>query len=147
MTTSDKSPFSWASVDLAKSTAEAFSKECRDSPRYRCSGTAEIAEPGSAVKHSGQLRDLSLTGCRILSTSLAGLAVSAPVEVLLDIDGLKLRLPARVVRIGKQEGTALRFGHLSPRNADLIHQVSKEVAARAKESAKKDAKAAGTKAK
>jgi hypothetical protein len=141
MTTSGKPPITWATVDLAKSTAEAFSKECRDAPRFRCSGIAEIAVPGAPMLQSGQLRDLSLTGCRILTASTTGLAKSTAVEVLLDIDGLKVRLPARVVRNSKQEGTALRFGMLSPRNADLIYQVSNEVAAKADEAAKKDAKA------
>ena len=140
MTTSGKPPITWASVDLAKSTAAAFSKDCRAAPRYRCSGVAEIAVPGAPVSHSGQLRDLSLTGCRILTASTVELPKSTAVEVLLDIDGLKVRLPAKVIRNDKREGTALRFGTLSQRNSNLIYQVSNEVAAKAQ--AAENAKAA-----
>jgi len=131
MTTNGKPSITWASVDLAKSTAEAHRTESRSAPRYRCSGIAEIAVPGSSASHTGQLRDLSLTGCRIISASFTPLPKSTAVEVLLDIEGLKVRLPAIVVRSEKGEGTALRFGPLSKRNADLIYQVSSEVAAKA----------------
>jgi hypothetical protein len=142
MTTSDKPPITWASVDLAKSTAAAFSTESRNAPRYRCSGVAEIGLPGAATSQSGQLRDLSLTGCRIISPSFTPLPKSTAVEVLLDIDGFKLRLPATVVRSEKGEGVAMHFGPLSRRNADLIYQVSSEMAAKAEALANKEAKAA-----
>lgn len=141
MTTSARPPTTWATVDLAKSTEKAFSKECRGAPRFRSSGAAEIAVPGAAASYRGQLRDLSLTGCRILMSSPTDLAKSTAVEVLLDIDGLKVRLPAQVVRNKKDEGVSLRFGSLSLRNSNLISNVTNEVAAKADEAGRKEKQA------
>ena len=58
-----------------------------------------------------QLRDLSISGARVLSDPL--LVADDAIRIALEIDGEQLELPGRVVRAGDL-GAGIRFDALKP---------------------------------
>jgi hypothetical protein len=87
-------PGTHAPVSPAVAEPAADSKERRQSPRYKCEGSAEFRVDGSDVRTWGTLTDLSLHGCYIEMT--ATYPVGAVVNLGLELHGLHVDMKGEV---------------------------------------------------
>src|SRR6266436_4744551 len=76
---------------------KAGSSERRQSPRYKCQGSAEFRVEGSDVRTWGTFTDLSMHGCHIKMT--ATYPVGAVVNLGLGLNGLHVNVKGEV-RVG-----------------------------------------------
>jgi hypothetical protein len=110
-------------IILAKET---LGRERRKHQRFECEGDADVVEVESGRHYSGEMKDLSLTGCYIKSVANLDLKRQADVELHLCVDGDPLTAPARVIVVRPDSGAAFEFLPVDPRMRDmLIHLIQK----------------------
>jgi hypothetical protein len=96
--------------------------ERRKQQRFDCEGPAEVVDLESGFLYRGEVKDLSLTGCFIVSPAKLDLARRTDVEISLSVNGDSLNTPARLIVVRPQSGAAFEFAPLDPetRNAVLV---------------------------
>jgi hypothetical protein len=99
---------------LAGAAAEAetaATSERRRSRRYSCSGFAEVLvmRPESLVR--GEVRDISQTGCRILTKAYMHVERRSQVDIRFMLNGHHYHTSARVMAILPGAGVGLEFAH------------------------------------
>lgn len=90
-------------------------RERRKQQRFACSGPAEVLELESRFFYQGQIKDLSLTGCYVM-TGAAELELDphADVQLCLSVDGDSINTPARVIMVRPASGAAFQFLPIDP---------------------------------
>jgi len=94
-------------------------REKRKQQRFQCSGTAEVVWPDASdgceeETFEGEIRDLSLTGCYILSQAHLDLDRRSYVKLSLCVDGDSFTTPARLIMARAESGAAFEFVPVDP---------------------------------
>ena len=103
------------------------SDERRNTPRFPCGGTGEVIVLGGALRFSGELLDLSATGCRLATEVMFTLERGTRVEVAMVVNGTHFRVAGGVRSNHKVRGVGLEFMNVSARGARLIHELIAEL--------------------
>jgi PilZ domain-containing protein len=93
--------------------------ERRRSPRFSCTGRAEINRlPSSGILLTGTIRDLSLHGC-FVDTSLP-IDCGSRAEIVVRVNAASFRAVGEVRAIRGRSGAALEFVHMSAGGKDSL---------------------------
>jgi hypothetical protein len=99
----------------------------RRSPRFRCIGQANITLlPSDGVFLPGTIRDLSLGGCHLDTTSPIGYGVRA--EIVAHVNDGSFRAVGEVKGIRGESGVCLEFVQLSSAGKDMLADLLEELA-------------------
>jgi hypothetical protein len=109
----------------------AASDKRRNTPRFPCWGTGEVIVLGGALRFTGELLDLSATGCRLATKVMFTLERGTRVEVAMLVNGVHFRVAGGVRSNHKVRGVGLEFMNVSPRRARLIQGLILELRAKA----------------
>jgi c-di-GMP-binding flagellar brake protein YcgR len=94
---------------------KAGGRERRKQHRFACAGPAEVLAIESRSFYRGEIKDLSLTGCYVLTgTARLELDRLADVQLCLCVNGDLLDTPARVVMVRPESGAAFQFLPVDP---------------------------------
>ena len=85
--------------------------ERRRSRRFPCKGVAEGLAHEPEILFRGEVRDMSLTGCLILTRAYLRIRPFTEVELSFLVNNNSYRTVARVVDIRRGEGVGLEFLH------------------------------------
>ncbi len=96
----------------------------RQSPRYRCTGAAEILQRGSRWEW-GRVNDISNSGCYIEIVQL--LPIGSVVQLRLTIADTLLDIAANVVSNDPGIGMGMGFNALSQEQASQLAQIVKRI--------------------
>lgn len=110
--------------------ASALINERRRMPRYPCEGAGEVMVLGGALHFSGEVRNLSATGCYLATEVVFTLERGTQVEVVMTIDGVHFRVAGGVRSNHRVRGVGLEFMNVSPRCARLIQELVEELEAK-----------------
>ena len=108
-------------------TSTKLAKERRGSRRFECDGMAEVTALGGALRFSGKISNLSLTGCYVNTDVPFDLERGTPVEISLGVGGLQFRVGAGVRVLHRGTGVGLEFVNVSPRSGRYIKQLISEL--------------------
>lgn len=103
------------------------SDERRITPRFSCGGTGEVIVLGGALRFTGELLDLSATGCRLATGVTFTLERGTRVEVAMVVNGTHFRVAGGVRSNHKIRGVGLEFMNVSARGARLIQELIAEL--------------------
>src|ERR1700683_2209500 len=87
----------------------ASGSERRLSPRFACEGFAEVFALETGFLFRGYMRDISQTGCFILSKAHSKLKRLAEVDVVFRLKGREYHNVARVMDVRAGKGVGLEF--------------------------------------
>jgi hypothetical protein len=96
-------------------------KERRRSPRFRCSGSAEVTTEGSPVRMWGTLTDISLRGCYVEMSST--FPVDTRVELILQALGIRFRAQGTVRISYPFLGMGILITQITPDQRALLEQL------------------------
>jgi hypothetical protein len=103
-------------------------KERRQSPRLRCSGSAEFRAEGSDVRMWGTLKDVSLHGCYVEMN--ATFPVNTKVDLVLKSFGIRIRTAGRVRATYPSRGMGICFADIEPCEQMQLKQLLAALAGR-----------------
>ncbi len=105
--------------------------ERRKMQRFDCRGPAEMMSIETHQLYRGEIKDLSLTGCYILTaTEKLDMDRRADVELCLTVNGDPLNTPARVLIVRPNAGAVFEFLPVDPEmRAALLVLIQKLAAA------------------
>lgn len=109
---------------------EASVKHRRDRRLYRrfnCEAPATVRLVSSGITLTGNIRDLSMTGCSIEFPKRFPVGVNVRLEVLFTLQGLPLTLPAVSRCIHSPKYIGIEFLHVSLRKRAAIAEVIAEL--------------------
>jgi PilZ domain len=95
--------------------------------RFPCEGAAEVIVLGGALCFSGEVRDLSATGCCIATKVMFTLERGTRVEVTLVVNRVHFRVAAGVRSNRIAQYVGLEFVNVSARCARLIQELIAEL--------------------
>lgn len=95
---------------------EKVGKERRRSPRYSCSGEAQMRIPPHVTTSKGDILDLSLEGCRIEFHAPQRIDRNQRVELLFNVNNL----PFHIVAIVRSKRNLREFGFEFPQMIERI---------------------------
>jgi len=107
--------------------AAPLAPERRKSRRYLCTGNAKVIVLGGALTCVGEIKDLSMVGCRVVTEVAFTLERGTQVEVVLAIERVNFRVAAGVRANHKTRGVGLEFMHLTTRCARLVNELIDEL--------------------
>ena len=100
----------------ASNGAEKVGKERRRSPRFDCSGEAQMRIPPHVTTSKGDILDLSLQGCRIAFYAPQKIERNQRVELLFNVNNL----PFHVVAVVRSKRNLKQFGFEFPQMIERI---------------------------
>jgi PilZ domain len=103
--------------------------ERRKTQRFACEGTGDVIVLGGALHFAGELRDLSISGCRLKMQAPFTLERGTRVEVLMEVNRVRFRVAAGVRATNRTQGLGLEFMDLSTRCIRLIQELIVELKA------------------
>lgn len=103
-------------------------KERRQSPRLRCSGSAEIRTAGSDVRTWGTVTDVSLHGCYVEMNTTS--PVGTKVDIVLKSFGLKIEASGTVRASYPFLGMGICFAEIEPVQQIQLKQLLAALAGR-----------------
>ena len=95
--------------------------------RFPCEGTGEVIVLGGALRFTGEVRDLSATGCCIATKVMFTLERGTRVEVTLVVNRVHFRVAAGVRSNQISQCVGLEFMNVSARCARLIQELIAEL--------------------
>jgi hypothetical protein len=99
----------------------------RKAPRFPCEGTGDVIVLGGALHFSGELRDLSASGCRLFTHLPFTLERGTQVEVVMVVNHVQFRVAAGVRVNHKSRGVGLEFVNMSARCGRLVSDLIAEL--------------------
>lgn len=117
-------------VDLPAAEAETANQEKRGSRRLSCDGSAEVSVLGGALRFTGKITNLSLTGCYVSTASHFNLERGTPVEIVMGLNRLQFRVAAGVRVLHRGAGIGLEFSNLSQRSNRYLKELMAELEAK-----------------
>jgi hypothetical protein len=118
-------------------------KERRQSPRLRCSGSAEFRVEGSDVRMWGTLTDISLHGCYVEMN--ATFPVDTKVDLVLKSFGIRIRIAGRVRATYPSLGMGICFADIEPGEQMQLKQLLAALSGRSTVYTAKSAEESGMK--
>jgi PilZ domain len=95
--------------------------ERRQSPRYKCEGSAEFRQEGSDVRTWGTFTDISLNGCYVEMT--ATFPVGTLVDLGLEIKGVRAQVKGEVRVVYPFLGMGIAFREVSEENRARLKEM------------------------
>lgn len=116
-----------SSADELPFKVRCLQDERRAQPRLRCKGTAEvrILRFGSSV--AGTIVDLSVGGCCVVTEGKFPPVEQPLVEVILSVNGSKLRMAGVVRNVKKDQRAGIEFIEVTRRKAQQIREFVREL--------------------
>jgi PilZ domain len=105
----------------------AASDERRKRPRFLCEGIGEVIVLGGALRFTGQIHDLSATGCRVVTEVMFSLERGTQVEMAMVVNKVHFRVAGGVRSNHRARGVGLEFMNVSTRCARLIQDLIAEL--------------------
>ncbi len=118
-------------------------KDRRQSPRLRCSGSAEVRAEGSDVRMWGTLTDISLHGCYVEMN--ATFPVNTKVDLVLNSFGIRIQTQGRVRATYPSLGMGICFADIEPLEHLQLKQLLAALSGRSAIPTAKSAEVAGMK--
>jgi PilZ domain len=103
-------------------------KDRRQSPRLRCSGSAEFRTAGSDVRTWGTVTDVSLHGCYVEMNTTS--PVGTKVDLVLKSFGIRIETPGTVRASYPFLGMGICFGEIEPVQQMQLKQLLAALAGR-----------------
>lgn len=119
-----------AMIERARAESESVSQSTEDrrkTERFPCAGSGEVIVLGGALRFTGEIRDLSATGCCLLTKVMFTLERGTRVEVTLVVNRVHFRVAAGVRSNRTTRCVGLEFMNVSPRCARLIQELIVEL--------------------
>jgi hypothetical protein len=110
--------------------AVAGSTDRRVTRRFPCEGTAEVIVLGGALCFTGQVQNLSATGCCVTTSVPFTLERGTQVEIVLVVNNIHFRVAGGVRSNHKVRGIGLEFMKVSARCARYIRDLIAELEAK-----------------
>jgi len=111
---------------------QAGGRDRRKQQRFVCTGPAEVLELESRCFYRGHLKDLSLTGCYVMTGSAElELDPHADVQLCLCVNGDSIKTPARVIMVRPESGAAFRFLPIDPEMRSALLMLIRKLSAQA----------------
>ena len=101
-------------------------QERRKSPRYKCTGSAEMRKDGAGLAIWGKVSDLCVGGCYVEIS--APLPVDTPLDVILSVCDEQLRTRALVRSNHPGFGMGMRFVEPAPEQAEILARIIQRLA-------------------
>jgi len=98
----------------------------RRHPRYACEGHAEVFVPHGALLFQGKILDLSLSGC-FIETPALNLERGTHVEVYFAARQMQFRVAGYIAVLYRRRGAGIAFRNLSPRRAQQVADLVREL--------------------
>jgi hypothetical protein len=111
----------------AAETQTAATNERRRSRRYSCSGFAEVLVLRHESLVRGEVRDISQTGCRILTKAPMHVERRSQVDIRFMLNGHHYHTSARVMAILPGAGVGLEFAHPSENIRESFASLARNV--------------------
>lgn len=106
-------------ADTNQTASAVTPKERRRARRFHCDGLVEVNRLPSTGKREGKLKDLSQHGCHIEMDR--PFPVPSYVEVMIRIDGMRLRLTG-TVRGSRETGMGIEFDQISASGKRVLQE-------------------------
>ncbi len=119
-----------AHISLAEAPPAPAFKERRASRRFPCDGVAEVIVLGGALRFTGQVRDLSATGCCLKTDLVFTLERGTQVEIVMMVNHVQFRVMGGVRSNHKVRGVGLEFINVSARCARFVRDLIVELEAK-----------------
>jgi PilZ domain-containing protein len=100
--------------------------ERRQSPRYKCQGSAQFCIKGSDIRTWGTLTDISLRGCYI--EMMATFPVGATVDLLLELNGVRAEVTGEIRVSYPCLGMGIAFREISDANRARLLEMLRTLA-------------------
>jgi hypothetical protein len=104
-----------------------FVTERRKTQRVPCEGKGEVIVLGGALQFSGEVRDLSVSGCLLETNKKFVLERGTQLEIVLDVNRVHFRVAGGVRSNSSSRGVGFEFMHLSSRSAEQLRQLVEEL--------------------
>jgi hypothetical protein len=114
-------------VEVEKESHSLSAQDRRKTPRFPCEGTGEVLVLGGALRFTGWVRNLSATGCCMLTKVIFPLERGTAVEVTLVVNRIHFRVAAGVRANHSARCVGLEFMDVSSRCARLIQDLIVEL--------------------
>ena len=114
-------------MDQAANSNGPKGRERREHPRQRTNLTAAIYSIGGRQKLNGQLKDLSLSGCRIRTDRPLDMAVSTRIEAGFYYLGMPFRVGGVIQGIYGPEEAGIRFVEVTERIQEKLRGLMEEL--------------------
>lgn len=112
----------------APTPAQAWDRsERRGYQRHRCSGTAQITQPGVAFPIWARVSDLSLGGCYL--ELIFTMPRHSPVELILTVNERRLAATGTVVTSHPGIGVGVRFNNMGDESRRVLHELIRGLSA------------------
>jgi PilZ domain len=98
----------------------------RRRPRYRCEGSAEFLTEGVDMRTWATITDMSLSGCYVELPATS--AVNTPVNLTLDVKGLRIRLKGIVRTSYPLLGMGIEFTDIPKQEKPLLDELLRRLA-------------------
>jgi hypothetical protein len=98
-------------------------RERRRHERFACDGLAEVVVFDPDLLFRGEIRDISLTGCYIVTRARLNLKRFAEVELRFSAGGQRLSSLARVMDVRPGKGVGIEFLPGDPRMDRRFHEL------------------------
>ncbi len=98
----------------------------RRMPRYGCRGGGEVRQPGMKTAVWGSLTDISRTGCYL--ETLTTLPRNAKCELMLNVEGVEIRVAAEVRVSHPSMGMGLQFVEIDPTDQQKLEDLLTKLA-------------------
>lgn len=98
----------------------------RRMPRYACRGGGEVRQPGMKTAVWGSLTDISRTGCYL--ETLTTLPRNAKCELLLNVEGIEIKVGAEVRVSHPSMGMGLQFIEVEPEDQQKLEDLLTKLA-------------------
>jgi len=105
----------------ATGTANSIAGDKRQSPRYRCQGSARLRELGSGVSTWTTFTDISLHGCYV--EAMSTFRVGAKVGLTLEVNGFRLESNGEVRVVYPNLGMGLCFTTMADPDRERLREL------------------------
>lgn len=105
-------------------------REKREHPRFSCVGTAEIHFQLTGKSYPARVKDLSLTGCKLLLLNESRIEPRNIFELTFRVNQIPFRVRARATGMRGPDGVGVEFVSLTLTTTQNLHDLIDELEAR-----------------
>ena len=103
-------------------------REKRRHPRFSCVGTAEVHHPWAARPYPARVKDLSVTGCKLVLLAEAAIEPRSIFELTFTVNRIPFRVHARATGVRGPDGLGVEFVSLTLTATQNLYDLIDELA-------------------
>ena len=107
----------------------ASGRERRRSRRYLCNGLAEVMVVYPESLFRGEIRDISLNGCFVITKARVHLERLAEAEIRFKLNNRQFRARARVMNVRPGDGVGIEFSFPNEQAEEQVRSLIQELSA------------------